>query len=262
MASLCAGCKDCDLDRTANFAHIPCLQLAKARLGPLSIHLLCEIAWLLRPVAAWRDSAHLVGRPRGWAYLRAEDVSASTEAGLLIHKAAQKLPKEIQALICNMMPDGLTSSLMTCMDTLDWFETLKKRPWQQPPLNGHNFPFESMVTSRTLRADTVDFMGEACLTNLTVDGDAELQLTLSDKPIKAVQYALGIYGVTAIRMRYGDGSTSPWLGSRQPSKWIKDMRVEPCFDSYEVKMDFPSEFTVKTDVRIAFLSSDSQRETD
>lgn len=75
-----------------------------------------------------RDSGHLAGRSEEWDSLRAEDVSASTEVGMLIHKAAQTFPKEIQALICNMVPKGLASSLITCLDTLDWVIMIKKRP--------------------------------------------------------------------------------------------------------------------------------------
>lgn len=112
-----------------------------------------------------------------------------------------------------------------------------------------------MAASRTLGADTVDFIGEECLTNFTVDSDTELQLTLSDNPIRSVQYSIGIYGVTAIRMRYEDDST---FSMARTSATIS---VHEGYEDRGEVLNHPPEIGVKTGVRIAFLSSNSQRKT-
>jgi hypothetical protein len=225
---LCYGCSRCQLDSTAKLVHVPCLQLARARLGRVSLRLLHDLGWLLRPVVPWADAKHLWDHRGRLLRLPCDAVSSSTQAGLAVRDVLEKLPPELQETVCGMIPPGIFLSLAACLDTLAWVESHQgllggKVPMQQSLSSV--VPFEHGVSLGTLSADTIDILGEIFLVRIAGGPEAihGCQITLSDKPIEGVQYALGLYGVVALRVHYQDGSASAWLG-HPPPKWMKFVR--------------------------------------
>lgn len=221
---LCYGCPQCDLERTANLVHLSCLQLATLRLGNLSVGVLCDLAWLLRPVVAWKNAGYLLKR-RSYLYsLPGSHVSSSTALGSLIQDLRAGLPPELQSMVCSVIPVGLFSSLSCCLETLahvQEHDLLGTETRARKPLC-LSLPLTQASSPRTMSADVITVLGERCLARLTGDdqGRADITIELSDMPIKGVQYALGAYGIIALRVYYQDGSASPWLGN-QPRKWFK-----------------------------------------
>lgn len=120
---LCYGCPKCQLDDTANLAHVPCLQLARARLGQVSLQLLCDLGWLLRPVIPRVDAKHLWDHRGILLQLPRDVVSSSTRAGSAVREVTEKLPPELQGMVCSMIPPGIFLSLAACLDTLAWVES-------------------------------------------------------------------------------------------------------------------------------------------
>lgn len=224
------GCHYCDPRHSANISHIACLELAKLRLPRLSVRLLCDLACLMRPVVAWRHALTLMARggQRSLLQLLKCDISSSTDSGSTVRDVREKLPAELQRLICDMVPPGIFSSLAACSGTLAWIEShgLVSEESRVGRLSfSTETPFKDVSSLRTLRADVFDILGERCLTRITADPEAvrDHQIMLVERPVLGVQYALGLYGVVALRIHYQDGSVSSWLG-RRPSRWMKLIR--------------------------------------
>lgn len=226
---LCYGeCGACRLETTANLVHVACHQLATARLGRLSIQLLCDIAWMLRPVVSWRMERRLIDRPRCLSRLPSRGISKSTDSGSVLHAALEKLPIELQSTISAMIPKGPFQSLAFALETVDWIEKqgLLSSPEPVRRTLVTDLPFATTPSVSSLKASRVEVLGEVCLASLHAGSDAtDGEIELSDQPIEGVQYSLSTYGVTAIRIHYQDGSTSPWLGKYMP-KWSGFIRLK------------------------------------
>lgn len=225
---LCHGCSDCDLEYTANVVHIPCFQLAKSRLPSLSIRQLCDVAWILRPVLAWYNAGQVLARQSRITQFPDATTLSSTELGSLIQNIRTKLPFDLERLICDEIPIGLFSSLSGCLNTLS---NLEDNGWLEEGVHARKpllslMPFVDASFPGLIGSDTVNILGEVCLARITMNDDAQSSqevIQLQDKPINGVQYALGTYGVLALRVCYTDGSVSAWLGN-SPRKWIRFVR--------------------------------------
>ena len=225
---LCYGCSDCDLEHTANVVHIPCLQVAKSRTPGLSVRQLCDVAWLLRPVLAWYNAGQVFPRQNSITQLPHDSDILSTELGSLLRDTRVRLPLDIERLVCDRIPAGLFSSLSGCLQTLSSLEDngwLEERVHARKPLVAF-MPFGETPTPESIGCDTVNILGDICVARIAVGESArssQQAIRLLDRPIEGVQYALGIYGMTALRICYTDKSVSAWLG-RLPQKWIRFVR--------------------------------------
>ena len=216
---------DYNLEHTVNLVHAHCLELAKTKLPRISIHRLCQIAWLLRPVAPWLTINSISASKQSVLAALPRSVHATTELGALIKMTVESLPRELEALVCDMVPHSLFTSMANCLATLEWIG-------QNGFMHRTNYPLP-LTTSlplsqysaeyRTLGADIISIRGEGCLTKIGTDPSVTYSHTISlpDQPLDGLQYVLGTYGVTGLRLHYQDGSYSPWLGRHVPTTWHK-----------------------------------------
>lgn len=225
---LCYGCSDCDLEHAANVVHIPCLQVARLKIPRLSVRQLCDVAWLLRPVLAWYNAGQVFPRQNSITQLPHGSEILSTELGSLLKDVRAKLPVDIERLVCDKIPTGLFSSLSGCLQTLSSLEDngwLEEGAHARKPLLAF-MPFEEAPKPERIGCDTVRILGETCVARIAVGESTQSSqqaIRLLDRPIEGVQYALGMYGMTALRICYTDKSVSAWLG-RLPQKWIRFVR--------------------------------------
>jgi hypothetical protein len=225
---LCYGCPDCGLERTANVVHIPCLQFARSRIPRLSVRKLCDLAWLLRRELAWYNAGQFFPRQNTITQLPNDSDLVSTELRSFLRDIRTKLPLDIERLVCDKLLPGLFSSLSGCLQTSSH---LDNNGWLEEEFRARKallafMPFEGTPTTKRIGCHTVNILGEICVARITVNESAQSSqqvIQLLDKPIEGVQYALGMYGMIALRICYTDKSVSTWLG-RTPRKWIRFVR--------------------------------------
>ncbi|CAH0054016.1 unnamed protein product [Clonostachys solani] len=218
-------CLDCHrrryLGSNAHLVHIPCLQLAHIRLPRLCIRTLCRIGQILRPVVGWRDSVRLFGRQPMSSFL-SQCSLRPTELGAVIQQIQQRLSIEIQMMVCEFLPEGLFSSLATCSETVRWLVEQEFADFTAlGPCLAPKSPLTSVHDVEALAASVRDVLGESYLAGLQaspLQGAQNYQIQLSRQDVLGLHVLLGRYGVVGTRVRYQDGSVSPWLG-QSVSKW-------------------------------------------
>ncbi|KAG9250974.1 uncharacterized protein F5Z01DRAFT_753116 [Emericellopsis atlantica] len=225
---LCYGCSDCDLERTANIVHIPCLQAARSKIPRLSVRQLCDMAWLLRPMLAWYNAGQVFPRQNPITRLPRDSDISSTELGSFLRDMRAKLPLDIERLICDKIPHGLFSSLSGCLQTIS---SLEKNGWLEDGVRARKslftlMPFENTPSPKSIGCDVVNILTENYIARITVNESvqsSQQSIQLLNRPMEGVQYAIGMYGMLALRICYTDKAVSAWLGE-PPRKWIRFIR--------------------------------------
>ena len=236
-----------DLDATATFVHSSCLLLMKRKMEGIQISpaLLLHIARQLRPLVEWRQLPRLMGWKTTPMALPCPETSDSTLLGSLISEI-NKLPLELQRMIRDFVPECFFASLSRCSETLNAIKYIQDAAQAMPmslPEYTYQYPFSGQPsTPSRLSANTVQVLGERCLTEIGTDLSSNLEIPVKDLELQAVQYALGTYGVVAFRLLYIDGSYSSWLGG-SPRLWVTTVRGDQI-----------QELMALTDVRSSLLS--------
>jgi hypothetical protein len=85
-----------------------------------------------------------------------------------------------------------------------------------------------------LSCHTISIMGRPYLRGLTLGQPtgSGLHIPIAKKAVRGVQFALGRFGLRGIRILYGDGSSSPWLGDSSCC-WIGAVR---CYELSKLKV--------------------------
>ena len=175
---------------------MPCLQLARARLGQVSLEMLCDLGWLLRPAMPRVEAKHLWDHRRILLQLLRDGVSSSTRAGQAVRDVREKLPPELQGMVCSMIPPGIFLSLAACLDTLAWVERHQGLLGEKVPIQrslSSVLPLEHGVSLGALSADTIDILEESCLVRIAAGPEAihDCQITPSDKPVEGCSMLSG-----------------------------------------------------------------------
>lgn len=145
-------------------------------------------------------------------------LNLNTPLGDLISLIEKRLPIELQTMIYDSVT-GLFKSLLRTLSTLqDSYPLLSNLDDHQAPLMTHPLNASPLSTSRPvemLYARAVSILGEACLTEISVQDDSQgsrYAITIARQPVWGVQVAYGTYGVVGLRVLYVDGFKSAWLG--------------------------------------------------
>ncbi|CAG9982874.1 unnamed protein product [Clonostachys byssicola] len=213
------------LGSNAHLVHISCLQLAHSRLPRLCIRTLCRIGEILRPVVNWSNSVYLFGPQPMPSFLSGFPLH-STELGALVQQIQQRLPTEIQLMVCKLLLTGLFSSLATCSETVTWLleQQFANHTAGRSLATKSSLPAVHDVGG--LAASVHDVLGESYLAGLQatpLQGGHNHQVQLSSHDILGLKVLLGRRGVVGTRVHYQDGSVSPWLG-QSVSKWAYFIR--------------------------------------
>jgi hypothetical protein len=216
-----------DPDATANLVHSSCLLLMKHSMPTVSISaaVLCVTARLLRPLRPWRKLSRLAEFIITRHELPFPELSSFTPLGSLVTRI-NKLPLELQGMIHGFLPESLFASLSRCSGTLNEMKQFQHTLQADPKSFARytcQYPFLGLSSiPRLISANTVQIFGERCLTGIGMNRGSCLEIPVKDSSIKAVQYALGTYGV-ALRLLYVDNSYSPWLGN-SARIWVTTLR--------------------------------------
>ena len=229
---LCGSPRSCPSDScspkdTANFCHVICYKLAKQRLarlgGCLNGRLLCQIAWLYRPIVLWRHTPGLMNLKR----IPSPSAASSKLPGVtplreLLRWIDWRLPQEIQNMIFSYV-SGPLQALVNSLATLSYVEN------QLAGCKASEISYRPFFQARMLHRigiETVDVLGEICLKRIGEVGNPgskasqEHEIILyPNKQVEGVQVAIGTYGVVDLRVIYRDSSTSSWI-NKQQRKWI------------------------------------------
>lgn len=209
-----------------NTLHIHCLQLVKQRLPGLDKGHLCRLADVLAPVTYRSlvdnlfDGYDALRRLPGGGF-------GSTDLGSFARRLVEDLPAEVQIMICQHMKGGLFASLAVCVETLDWLE--QNGSVLATPKSQNHGPRALQPTGtpcKFLGANTGSVLGERYLTEIGLADDHTTYthaIPILDG-VLGVQYGLGMDGVRSLRLRYKDGTASPWLGDRIALESLKYVR--------------------------------------
>lgn len=207
-------------DRTANMAHISCLRFAQNVLPRITARGLCQIAWHLRPVFAWRHVERLTELQPSLTYFPRSVIRYDTDLGALV-RLVMRLPPEIEEMICALLPSDLFTSLSNCLSSLDWLLKNNKYETKRLPEPSSRYFSENKSPPRLkIGINVLSVLGETCLEQIGTDPNSTYgqSVEVLDQKVKGVQFALKTYGVVALRILYEDGFESAWLGQQQPQR--------------------------------------------
>lgn len=216
--------------------HTHCLQLAKLRIPELNLRFLCRLAKILRPIS---HSAIIDQLFEGWDSLHrlpTASNSGSTALASYVKTMQERLPAEVQMVVCKNLQEGLFASLAVCSETLDWVEQNKPLVAAYPDFHRHMTHLNPRHMFLGLKMTSV--LGESYLLEIGSDPNAEYSHTIPilDGAI-GVQYALGVYGVRSMRILYKDGSSSPWTGDLLHVKLVRSAHTGHSLRSLEWTTD-------------------------
>lgn len=224
------NCPTCDPDVTANLIHASCLQLLKAKANPrgieISAEFLCRAARMLRPTLEWRRAVAILDVQASPSQFPPLDGPHSTELSILVSSIQKKLPLEIQGMILDCLPSHCLfyplSRCLEVLETINFDRILKANLPFSEFTTKYPFPIDQPSPVR-LSATTVNILGEECLATIGTQANTMLGLSVGQAKIRGLQYAMGSYGVVALRLLYEDGTRSGWMG-QSIRKWVATIR--------------------------------------
>lgn len=187
----------------------------------LSIVKLGEITKGARPMIPWQDMLSIIGPVSPLAALPpSAELSKSTDLGRLLCGVQSRLPVELQNVISQHL-SGLFMTLGNCLLTMSYLMGPMKLHMPLSP-SSVTYPLANCQWIERLGADTVNVLGETCLTRIGAGGLGafELEIDLATCQVSGIQAAFGRHGVAAVRVLYLDGSSSEWLGGRDRKRFV------------------------------------------
>ena len=193
--------------------HRCCWEIARLQLGDvLSNHALFAIGQRTYPVLPLEDSRH--GPESLGAFPDLEKIATDTTLGQLLH-GISLLPLEIQHIIATHVARDQVLSLSRACHTAK----LYLRPTSSRS-SARVETIEVPSSIKSLHICTVYIFGSSYLDNIGFNCLKESDsVAVDDRPIIALQFAIGTYGLRAIRVVYDDESWSPWIGNHDSRCW-------------------------------------------
>lgn len=210
----------CSADFVLNMSHTVCLGLAQARGVTVGTEEVSALARRLRPLFEW--SEHVGGsvlpktlrkrRDQEGAMALLSKCDGATDLGGLLLQIQARLPPEVIDLI---MEDvyGLIHQLALCSSTIHCIACYPSilhaaNLWQEK---------ETQISSQIskLGVNTIEIFGETYITSVGASGAVlyEQEVIVDEaRELYGVQIGYGTRGVSALRVLYGHGPPSLWLG--------------------------------------------------
>ena len=135
------------------------------------------------------------------------DYRATTDLGRLVYAAATRLPAEMQNVIVKYLGGHLVSSLLRASQTIASY--VKETPRYQV-ITHVTLATAERVESLYVKTTTV--FGLNYLTEIGFNKREGDFIHARRSGFCGMRFALGTYGIRALRSLYENGSTSPWLG--------------------------------------------------
>lgn len=135
------------------------------------------------------------------------DVRTTTGLGGLVHTAATRLPAEIRDIIIECLGDHLVASLVRA------FQTMVSHVEETPRCQAINHvALADPGRVETLCIKTISIFGLTYLSEIGFNEGGGDFIDVRESCFFGVRFALGTYGIRALRVLYQDGSMSRWLG--------------------------------------------------
>jgi hypothetical protein len=220
------GCDRCsrEAEECIYISHAACIQLACRVFKKDTIEVLDHLAALGRPILGQKylssnaSFQHVDFLRHPSQLIRLNNVSLDTNLGKFLRLIDERLPMELQHAILSRT-SGLFRSLLRTSVTLNWASSALASLPRQTVTVLPTKPLAGCGTVTSIGANTISILDEMCLAQITIDDpNADDSIHILDTPIFGFQVSFGTYGVSALRVLYCDGRTSPWLGS--PLEWF------------------------------------------
>ena len=208
FASFC----DCD-ERVMFLSHECCWKaINQPRLLPSS-HLvrLAKDTWPVAPPRFPNSHGRTLGRQTRVAVCAESDTPLSR----LLTRIARQLPPELQCMILDHLSGSPFASLLK---TTSVASQLLHRVNSPGPSGPRTIGLDVVGRVLSLSCRFSDLFGLAYLTHIThnqhnqQDRLSSPAISVESLPLRGIQYALGEFGLRALRVLYEDGSKSAWLG--------------------------------------------------
>lgn len=199
-------CKTCTPDRIIFLAHRDCWKVVN-RPVLISSRQLLRLAQHTRPLAPRQnEDAH----DRDLSHqTHLDQFDVGTPLGRLLRGVSRRLPRELQGYILDYLGGSFFASLLKARIIV-------------PPLLCRLNPCNSVewrtigggtvATTTRLYARSLNLLGRAYLTGIGVNQTEAVSVPITTTNVRGLQYALGEFGLRAVRILYEDKSCSPWLG--------------------------------------------------
>jgi hypothetical protein len=150
-----------------------------------------------------------------------DDEDSEGSLGQVLGKMYRTMPAELKHMILNQV-DGLARALMDCAKHIRASYALLST-FKAKSAEARTRPLSDTVPT-SLGANMVTILDEECLLDFGYgDGVWEHKIPITNSQFSGVEVSYGTYGVTAMRLMYKDGTSSPWLGGRS-RKFVKFSR--------------------------------------
>ena len=134
------------------------------------------------------------------------EINATTELGRLVKKLATRMPAEIQAQIMMGLGDCYAASLIRALRASS---LLTGEEEMRPPSRELQVSFGPVAG---LGAATSSLFGRNYLRDIRFDGEGDMCVRVEDRGVRGIRFAIDTHGLRGIRVLYGDGGESPWMG--------------------------------------------------
>ena len=177
-----------------------------------------------------------------------------TPLGRLLADMTRRLPPEIQGMVLDYMAGSLLASLLKTNSVVP---SLLQRLNPTGPLDPKVVDVGSAEAIHSIHIRTSDVFGRSYLTHIEYNRPEDISsIPIKPLALKGIQYALGEFGLRALRILYKDGSRSAWLGDPS-SCWYgtaagKDLKTLRVLTDVSWPSLFPHSPTIS--FRLSFLS--------
>jgi hypothetical protein len=202
-------------DGIAHLVHLPCWKLIKALDPDLTLRSIYEFA---ESTYSLFSTSHV---PEG------QDITATGFTGFVDENANQsnlgkflnrisRLPLELQLAISEACPSNLISSLVTVARTSSTLVSAFKCSQGQ-----RNVELICHSDVKTLCATTVSIFGNRYISSLRFNEPSEgsEKVQVKESEVTGIKFAIGRYGLKALRICYASNKSSDWLGDPRAG-WI------------------------------------------
>jgi len=136
--------------------------------------------------------------------------SIETTLGSLLKQVVHRLPLELQCDILDYLEGSLFASLLKAKTVAP---VLLNRLGPDKYLKPRNIDLGVAGTITTLHVESSNILGRSFLTRIGFNQPKDGSwIPVQSPSIQGLQYALGEFGLRAVRIIYADGSRSTWLG--------------------------------------------------
>ncbi|KFY92256.1 hypothetical protein V498_05076 [Pseudogymnoascus sp. VKM F-4517 (FW-2822)] len=205
--------------RTAHLIHLPCWKLIRLLDPTLTLRSIYEFAQSTHPLFS---ATHIPEgqdiTTTGFTDVINENDSRSDVGKLINHLS--RLPLELQLAISEACPSNLLSSLVTVAQiTFELISAFKRSQGQR------HVELICHSDVRTLCAKTVSIFGNKYISSLRFNelSESSEKIQVKESEVTGIKFAIGRYGIKALRICYASDESSGWLGDPRAG-WIGVMQ--------------------------------------